>query len=249
MMHEGTDADASRAGTRFLILFPGRTGSSWLISALASHGQVRAEGEILVKQDALAQRRLLDGLYGAIPAAGHAAGFKTKLKDVADLEALRRRILETPIGIISMRRRDLIRLSISRITARRLHEHSGRWNLDDRTSAAPTRPIGVNEFIESIEHCDRTVRELDGFVNGLDVPRLDLEYAEILADPASTLERVQRFLGISSQPLQSTVRKNTDEDLHRAVPNLAELLGAIGTTRWSSLLNEFDSRREAPPRG
>lgn len=247
-MRERPDGGDRGAGTRFLILFPGRTGSSWMISALQSHPHVRAEGEILVKQDALAQRRLLDGLHGAIPAAGHAAGFKTKLKDVADLEGLRHRIRETPIAVIAMRRRDLIRLSISRITARRLHEHSGRWNLDARTSAAPTRPIGASEFIESIEHCDRTVRELDGFVNGLDAPRLDLEYAEILADPASTLERVQRFLGISSQPLQSTVRKNTDEDLHRAVPNLAELLGAIGTTRWSSLLSEFDSRREAPPR-
>lgn len=238
-----------RGGTRFLILFPGRTGSSWLISALQSHPDVRAEGEILVKQDERAQRRLLDGILGAAPEAGHAAGFKTKLKDVADLDGLRRRIRETPIAIISMRRRDLVRLSISRITARRLHEHSGRWNLDDRTSAAPTRPIETAELFEAIEHCDRTVRELDAFTASLDAPRLDLEYAEILADPAATLAKVQRFLGIEACPLQSAVRKNTDEDLERAVPNLAELLDAIGSTRWAELLSGFDRRRESLPPG
>lgn len=246
-MVEPLSPERRRIGTRFLILFPGRTGSSWLVSALQSHPQVRAEGEILVRQDAKAQQRLIDGLHAKPPSPGHAAGFKTKLKDVADLDGLRRRIVETPIAVILMRRSDLIRLAISRITARRLHEHSGRWNLDHRTSAAPTRPIEASELIEAIEHCDRTVRELDGFAAGLEAPRLDLEYADILVDPAATLARVQALLGVPSHPVQSGVRKNTDEDLHRAVPNLPELLDAIGASRWASLLSRFDASREAPP--
>ena len=247
-MAEPLDLGTRRAGTRFLILFPGRTGSSWLVSALKTHPQVRAEGEILVKQDAKAQQRLFVDLHATPPPPGHAAGFKTKLKDVADLEDLRRRIRETPIAILAMRRSDLIRLAISRITARRLHEHSGRWNLDDRTSAAPTRPIDAAELIEAIEHCDRTVRELEEFLAGLDAPRLDLEYAEILAEPTATLDRVQAFLGVRPQPLQSGVRKNTDEDLRRAVPNLSELLAAVESTRWAPLLSRFDPHREAPRR-
>lgn len=247
-MAKSLESGTRHAGTRFLILFPGRTGSSWLVSALKSHPQVRAEGEILVKQDEKAQRRLLDGILGAAPEAGHAAGFKTKLKDVADLEDLRRRIRETPVAILAMRRRDLIRLAISRITARRLHEHSGRWNLDERTSAAPARPIDAAELIEAIEHCDRTVRELEEFLAGLEAPRLDLEYAEILAEPTATLDRVQAFLGVRPHSLQSGVRKNTDEDLRRAVPNLSELLEAVEATRWAPLLSRFDSHRETPRR-
>ncbi|MGA1058443.1 MAG: hypothetical protein ACO3Y3_12200, partial [Phycisphaerales bacterium] len=64
------EPDASRAhGIRFLILFPGRTGSSWLVSALQSHPDVSAEGEILVKQDAGSQRRILEERYASAPAA------------------------------------------------------------------------------------------------------------------------------------------------------------------------------------
>jgi hypothetical protein len=239
---------ASRAhGIRFLILFPGRTGSSWLVSALQSHPDVRADGEILVKQDAGSQRRMLEERYASPPDAGTAIGFKTKLKDVADLEGLRRRIESTPLHLLLMRRADLIRLAISRITARRLHQHSGRWNLDDRTSAAPTRPIEPPELLESIEHCLATVEELDRFVSGLPVPIRELEYADILTDPAQTLSVVQRFLGVSPQPLHSGVRKNTDQDLHLAVPNLSELLDRIADSRWSPLLSRFDARREVPP--
>ncbi len=246
-MAKSLESETRRAGTRFLILFPGRTGSSWLVSALKTHPQVRAEGEILVKQDAKAQQRLFVDLHATPPPPGHAAGFKTKLKDVADLDDLRRRIDGTPLAVILMRRSDLVRLAISRITARRLHQHSGRWNLDDRTSAAPTRPIDAAELIEAIEHCDRTVRELEEFLAGFDAPRLDLEYAQILAEPTATLDRVQAFLGVPPHPLQSGVRKNTDEDLHRAVPNLPELLAAIGASRWAPLLSRFDASREAPP--
>jgi hypothetical protein len=244
------EPDASRAhGIRFLILFPGRTGSSWLVSALQSHPDVRAEGEILVKQDAGSQRRMLEERYASPPAAGTAIGFKTKLKDVADLEDLRRRIEATPLHLLLMRRADLIRLAISRITARRLHQHSGRWNLDHRTSAAPTRPIDPQELIEAIDHCDATVRELEAFAEGLEVPRLEVEYAEILGDPEATLARVQEFLGVVARPLESGVRKNTGEDLHVAVPNLPALLEAIEASRWSPLLSRFDPRREVlPPR-
>ncbi len=243
-----SERKASRQdGSRFLILFPGRTGSSWLISALQSHPGVRAEGEILVKQDAATQRRMLEERFGTAPAFGTAVGFKTKLKDVAELDGLRDRIAATPLAVVLMRRSDLIRLAISRITARRLHDHSGRWNLDDRTSAAPARPIEPQELFESIEHCLATVEELDRFVSGLSVPILDLEYARILTDPGETLTSVQRFLGVAPQPLHSGVRKNTDQDLHLAVPNLPELLDRIADSRWSPLLNRFDARREVPP--
>ena len=41
----------------FVILFPGRTGSSWLVSSLASHPAIHAEGERLVRMPAARQPR------------------------------------------------------------------------------------------------------------------------------------------------------------------------------------------------
>ena len=47
---------------RFAILFPGRTGSSFLVSCLESHPEVLAEGERLVRRSARWQERWLQFL-------------------------------------------------------------------------------------------------------------------------------------------------------------------------------------------
>lgn len=236
-------------GTRFLILFPGRTGSTWLVSALASHPQVRAEEEILVRRSAREQRAIIEERFGTPPHPGTSIGFKAKLKDVAELDRLADLIRTAPISIILMRRRDLLRLAISRVTARRLHERIGRWNLASGDAKAPAAPISPQELEEALLHCEATVQELDRFAGSLQVPLLETEYAELVSTPATSLDRVQRFLGVVPQTLSSGVRKNTHEDLRLAVPNFAELVAHFAGSRFAEAFRSSDPTRESAPPG
>lgn len=226
-------------GTRFVILFPGRTGSSWLVSALGDHPRIDVRGEILVGEDPAAQRRLVAERLEERIAPGDSRGFKTKLKDVADLDALASAI-GTDVRVVHMVRRDLLRLAISTINARRLHRRTGHWNRADGVRELPPLETGIDTLVETIEECAASVETLATFVGRLGAPTLEVDYAEVLHEPANLLDRVQTHLGVAPRPLSSGVLKNTDTDLRAAVTDFDRLVGELSGTRWSGLLSDLD---------
>lgn len=236
-------------GSRFVILFPGRTGSSWLVSALGTHPRIDVRGEILVGEDPASQRRIVAERLGAAPSAGESRGFKTKLKDVAELDHLRDAIGEE-VRIVHMIRRDLLRLAISTINARRLHRRTGRWNRADGMRALPPLETDVDTLVETIEECAAAVETLSRYVASLAAPVLEADYAEVLHEPANLLDRVQTHLGVAPRPLSSGVLKNTGTDLRAAVTDFDRLVGELSRTRWSGLLSDLDPVEERlRPRG
>ena len=91
----------SRGGNArpFVILFPGRTGSSWLVDALGRHPRIHAEGEILVRRSPEEQPSIWSGVWNR-GSSRRAAGFKTKLKDVVDPAALASAIEEAGVVVV-----------------------------------------------------------------------------------------------------------------------------------------------------
>jgi hypothetical protein len=236
-------------GTRFAILFPGRTGSSWLVGALGSHPRIDVQGEILVGKDPAAQRRLVEERLRGETSPGRSRGFKTKLKDVADLEGLRAAI-GTEVRVIHMVRRDLLRLAISTINARRLHRRTGRWNRARGVEALPPLETDADALVAEIDRCAAAVETLASFVAGLAAPVLEVDYAEVLLRPADLLDRVQRHLGVEPRPLTSGVLKNTGTDLRAAIADFDRLAGELAQTRWAGLLSGLDPLGERLlPRG
>lgn len=223
-------------GTRFLILFPGRTGSSWLIDGLSRHPRIQAEGEILVGRSRSEQRAEFARLYEGRGRRA-AVGFKTKLKDVADLDLLRSCIREHELVVFLMRRRDLLRLAISRINARRLHAVTGHWNV--RASDHPVRraDVAVGELVDALADSRADVERLDDFIASSGVRPCEIEYADILAEPEAVFARVQSVLGVDHRPLASTVVKNTSQDLASAVGNIDELRRELAASEWSSVFD------------
>ena len=69
---------------KFVILFEGRTGSSYLISSLDSHPKVRAFGEVLVASKSVGHeaqaKRTKEILTTTFFSRNKAIGFKTKLR-------------------------------------------------------------------------------------------------------------------------------------------------------------------------
>ena len=221
-------------GTRFLILFPGRTGSSWLVDGLSRHPRIRVEGEILVGLSSAKQRSELERLFGGRPSRS-AVGFKTKLKDVPDLDVLKACIQGHDLAVFRMRRRDLLRLAISRINARRLHAATGRWNRRSGDRPVSGEDVAVDELVDALACSRDDVARLDDFVAAAGVVPCEIEYADILSEPAKVLARVQDVLGVPHRRLLSSVAKNTSQDLAAAVGNIEALRRELAGGEWASV--------------
>ncbi len=230
-------------GRPFVIVFPGRTGSSWLVSALDDHPAIEARGEILVRRDA---REQADLIPGALAARGRirARGFKTKMKDVADPDLLRTAIHAADAVVVHMRRPDRLRLALSRINARRLHAETGRWNRTESAShAARGGPIAFDEWHAALVACGEEVDRVDAFAASMAGEVVEVRYAEILRDPAGVLEAVQRAVGVAPRPLRSQVVKNTDEDLRTVIPDFDDLRARFADTPFATVF-DVDPVRE-----
>ena len=224
---------------RFVILFPGRTGSSFLVSALASHPQVLVEGEQLVRRDSTRQRDWLRSYLDLPrPPAVHAVGFKTKLKDVADLEGFSHALRSRRVRVLALRRRNLVKLAVSTLNAKRIHDATGRWNL--RGSDAALSPLAVqpDDLAHAIEGCAAAQREVDDYTARLGLETLVLEYEDLLADEAAWLDRVARFLGVEPRPLRGTVEKATSDDLRIALADHAMHAARFADTPYAGDFSE-----------
>ncbi len=231
-------------GRRFVVVFPGRTGSSWLRGALDRHPDVEMRGEILVGLDASRQRRAISQVFGRVR-AGRVSGFKTKPKDVAEPEFLAEAIERYDAIVIRMRREDLLRLALSRINARRLHDAAGRWNAGDGVEPVPAVDLDPEVLREALLSTREEVDRVDALVGGLGRPAIDVAYHEILEAPAVVLDRIQSLLGVPNHPLESSVVKNTTEDLRKAIPNLDALRSAFRGDDLATIF-DVDPRIEGP---
>ena len=59
-----------------------------------------------------------------------------------------------------MARKDLLKLAVSRINARRLKDQLGQWNRDEKTEQLPAFEIDVNTMEASLLTCHDAVEEL-----------------------------------------------------------------------------------------
>ena len=236
----------SRGGNArpFVILFPGRTGSSWLVDALGRHPRIHAEGEILVRRSPEEQPSIWSGVWNR-GSSRRAAGFKTKLKDVVDPAALASAIEEAGVVVVHMRRGDLLRLALSRMNARRLHAETGHWNVRSKADRVAPGPVDREELVEAMEACRQDVEELDRFTAGIGSPIRIVRYAEILQDADGVLERVQDWLGVPCRNLSPGVMKNSREDLREAIPGFDELRRSFAGSRWESAF-DVDPVKERP---
>ncbi len=229
----------SRDPVRFVLLFMGRSGSTNLVEALASHPGIAARGEWLFGKDGDRQlrgaRRFLtrppQGEYSAI-------GFKTKLKDVRDPEEFAGLLREVGARIILMRRRNVIKQVVSRFNSHRLYEATRDWNLYDEEDRLPPATIDLTWFSGSLEEIEEEKRELESYVRDLGVPMLSLYYEDLLVDRQATLERVFSFLGVRFEPVWGRCNKNTNDDLREAVSNFDELRSHYVGTPYEQMFDE-----------
>ncbi|MEI8335340.1 MAG: hypothetical protein WCG37_00545 [Actinomycetes bacterium] len=227
---------------RFVILFPGRTGSTFLVSALDSHPDVEAKGEVL---DGLrpkgvdAQRAWVERyLRGPVVGRSKAVGFKTKLRDVLDQEAFTEAVKRYDAQIIVLDRRNDVKHAVSRITARVLRDRTGRWNRYEGSEELGLLEIDAADFASRLEAVEEEKGVIRSFVDGLDRPYLHIDYEDLCADPPATFDKVFKYLGVRSLPVVGATLKNTSDDLREVIANFDELRGLYLGTPYEAMFDD-----------
>ena len=223
----------------FVLLFEGRTGSTYLIEALASNPRIVAVGEDFQTQrkeraqEQIEQMRTF--LTASSPANCVARGFKIKLRDVAD--PIKFGIMLQSLGthIIYLGRRNRIKQVVSFFNSVRLHESVGDWNLYDGSQRPSAFTIPPTEFRRWLEAVEEGRKSLERFVFGLELPTLLLYYEDLLINTTDSTRLVLNFLGEYGEPSVGRAIKTTSDDLREVCENYDELRAQFVGTPYESM--------------
>lgn len=227
---------------RFVILIQGRSGSSYLVQALNNHTAILCAGEKLKdlktegaeKQLQWARKFLSPGLFSR----HRAVGFKTKLSDVLNPAAFGELLQEKQALVISLDRRNRIKMAVSSYRGKLLHEKTGRWQLYAAEDRPPPVRIGLEEFQPLLERIERNGQRMESFLQELDLPLLELYYEDLFLDQPATFAKIFAFLGVEEQPVSSNIIKNTSDDLREAILNFDEVKAHYLGTPYEAMFDE-----------
>jgi LPS sulfotransferase NodH len=230
--------------TPFVILFVERAGSTYLITALKSHPSVlalteklcalRLEGKGAADQLQWAEAFLTPPLVGR----HRAIGFKTKLVDVLDRDGFAELLRRRKCRIVQLRRRNVVKGAVSTLNARRQWEKSGNWNLLNETTRLPPFSVDPARFDALLHEREQLDRELEGYVDALQLPTLRLFYEDLLRNQQTFVRKTLDFLGSRDQPVLGTTLKNTGDNLSETLLNFDDLRTRYAGTRYESMFDE-----------
>jgi len=222
---------------KFTIFTVGRSGSSLLVSLLQSHQQIHCDGE-LFRRKLFSPLRYLD--CKAQLSQKEIYGFKLNTfhfreQKIKNPEAFLEKICDSGYQIISLKRRNILRQTISHMYA--LH----------RNKFHHYETQGNQKFDEFIVDLDFLAKELELFANFKNLhsqllkkhSHLDLYYEDDLLDTSKhqqTVDRVTDFLGIEASQVSTQLRKTTPKDLSKFIKNYDEVVAYLSHTKYADCL-------------
>jgi LPS sulfotransferase NodH len=229
---------------QFVLLFEGRTGSTFLREVLSRHPGVLAEEEQLrhFKQAENGAARQLDWARQFLtpPLFGphHLRGFKTKLHDVLDQPGFAQLLREKRVRIVCMQRQNRVKLTVSRFNGQRLNNKTDNWNLYRETDRQGAITIDVAKFDAALRQREQREQALEGYIQALGQPTVTVYYEDLLRDREAFLSRVYDFLDLRSRPVTTHVIKNTSDDLRNVLQNFDELRAHYAGTPYAPMFDE-----------
>lgn len=224
----------------FVILFQGRTGSSYLNSTLRSHPDISARGEELVDQ--LRHNRLKkvrDVLTGESASGRRTTGLKTKFADIGDPEAFSDLLRNIHANIVYLGRRNRVKHAVSFFTGMRLFETTGHWNLHKGVEHNDNAiKIDVSEFDKKLREIEKQNAALQQYVMELELPTLCLYYEDLIRFKKPFIDTVLQFLNVPVLPLKGRIRKNTSDDLRNVLANFDELKAFYAESTYFHMFDE-----------
>ncbi len=233
----------SRAGLRrFVILFPGRSGGTFLASALQQHPSISLRTEPLTASQHLGGDGQASWIHHSLrgPWLGtrRAIGLTTKIADIVDPDATARVLRDLGTRIVLLERRNDVKHAISIIRARALKDSTGSWNR--RAADAGLGPIAVSpeDFARRLERSRARKAATAAYAEHLGLPLLRIDYAELLTSPTDTFARVFEFVGLEPTAVTGETYKVTSDDLRESVVNFDELRSRYTGTPLEAMFDE-----------
>ena len=224
---------------RLVILFLGRSGSTYLKESLNSHSKIYIQGEFLVGKKWNRQRQDLERLFNRVPSSNcQVVGLKTKLKDIHDSQKFATFLKEMNTKIICLTRRNQVKTIVSVMRAMELNEVTGEWNLYDKEKRVEKIRIDVDRFKSWLSHSEEEKKRLLNYVQNLNLPTLYLEYEDLLLEQIATFERIFQFVGVESQGLKAKCIKHSGDNLREEIENFDELYSYYINTSYESMFDE-----------
>jgi hypothetical protein len=230
--------------TPFVILFVERAGSTYLITALKSQPGVlalteklaalREEGKNAAEQLEWAKNFLTPPLVGP----HRAIGFKTKLIDVLDPDGFAALLRERRCKIVQLQRRNAVKAVVSTLNARRQWQVSGNWNLLSEKTRLEPFAVDPAEFEALLQEREKLDRDLEAYVERLQLPTLRLYYEDLLQNEEAFVGKALGFLNGGDRPNRGTTLKNTGDDLREAILNFDQLRALYAGSRYESMFDE-----------
>ena len=238
---------------KFVLLFQGRTGSSYLQQSLNSHPNIIMLPEVWAgmkyipkqkrKQNAEKQlnwaKEFFERYYNK---KINAIGFKTKLIDVLDPKEFARFLEQNNIKIIYMTRRNIIKLTISEINARRLYNKTKRWNLAQEKDRLLPFNLNLNRFKKKLKEKEQMEKKLKIYIKTLNLPVLKICYEDLLMDELETLKKINKFLEVPFRKTKGNLVKNTSDNLKEIILNLDKIQSRYHGTKYEHMFDEVLSR-------
>jgi hypothetical protein len=226
--------------TRFVVLFHGRSGASYLKSMLNSHPKIHAFGETLVGHENVEQQmvKARERLTVDPDTKLHAVGFKTKFSDLLNFEAFSMLLHELDCRVIYLRRRNWVKWAVSWQNAIRLNASLGKWNLKSQDKNLGPIAIDPDLFHEWLENVPELLQVSDEMIGTMRLPVLRLHYEQLLVEPQETIDNVFSFLDVPPMKFHSELKKNTNDDLRKVIKNFDELRERYVGTEYESMFDE-----------
>ena len=220
-------SDLRCPAVRYVILFPGRTGSTYLTDHMASHPEIVAHYEILAAKEEswIHQQEFLDDLVETKRRPEiSAVGFKTKLRNICDQTAFEAYLKQRQFRIIHLTRTNQLKFVVSIVRAKLLREQEGTSNLiHNRHQPLGPTAIPLADFAKAKTRLRRHNR-IAQVIDRLQLPTLEFTYEDLVNDEQSALKRVWDFLDVRNIVTTGRTRKNTPHDIRKAVTNLDEII-------------------------
>jgi hypothetical protein len=243
----------------FVMLFVGRTGTSFTIDVFNQHPQVKFEGEILEtfknKADmSMRQTEWIQNLFGIEKASRYkAVGFKTKYYDIPCKDAFRESLQDFRPTIIFSDRRNVLKQAVSRLRIemfaeikrqemgeerwRKFSRSNDVWNLFDELDGIGSINIDLKKLDSWVLFYEQKTIKLKNYLNSLDLDVVHYDYEDIINDTKVFFEKMFQLLGVEPIDYETKIFKHTPDNLSEVIVNFDALKKFYVGTRIQQFIN------------
>ena len=251
---------AVRPACRFVILTPGRSGSSYTRSCLNSHPNVICYPELFVRRGASAQAEILDAVVDnrlnrldsktrsiirrSIPGLPNrdvnALGFKVQLQDLHEPTRLFTQLEAHDYKMVYLKRKNIVKSVVSKLNQERLlREYGpGNSNISDRNRVQKALHVHPPEFLETLRFRIKLESWHDRFAAAYGAEKRTVFYEDLLDSPEEYFGPILELLGVKPLKLSGEYIKHTPDRLSEAIENYDEIVELARGTRYAELLSQ-----------